>query len=89
MARYVNAFYNFCFLIQDWIGGGKTKSRQILESFRSSDNLKAAAEEAYGRCGAAGVDLRSPLVQLMVSLAAMNRPTPVGVSSPFSTRRLA
>lgn len=38
--KYVNAFYNFYFIIEDLFGGGKTKNRQIEESFKSSVELK-------------------------------------------------
>lgn len=38
--QYVNAFYNFYFIIEDLFGGGKTKNKQIEESFKSSVELK-------------------------------------------------
>jgi hypothetical protein len=38
--QYVNAFYNFYFVIEDLFGGGKTKNKQIEESYQSSDELK-------------------------------------------------
>lgn len=45
--RYVNAFYNFYFFLEDLFGHGKTKNRRVLEMFRSSEELKAATVKAY------------------------------------------
>lgn len=45
--RYINAFYNFYFLLEDLFGGGKTKNRQVLESFCASEKLKTAIAHAY------------------------------------------
>jgi len=38
--RYIDAFYNFYFIIEDLFGGGKTKNKQIEENFKSSTELK-------------------------------------------------
>jgi len=38
--QYVNAFYNFYFIIEYLFGGGKTKNKQIEESYQSSEELK-------------------------------------------------
>ncbi len=38
--QYVNAFYNFYFIIEDLFGGGKTRNRQIEQSFKSSVELR-------------------------------------------------
>lgn len=40
--QYVGAFYSFYFIIEDLFGAGKTKNRQIEESFKSSVELKEA-----------------------------------------------
>ena len=38
--RYIDAFYNFYFIIEDLFGSGKTKNKQIEESFKASKELK-------------------------------------------------
>lgn len=38
--QYINAFYNFYFILEDLYGGGKTKNKQIEENFRSSAELR-------------------------------------------------
>jgi hypothetical protein len=48
--RYVNAFYNFYFFLEDLFGHGKTKNRHILEAFRSSADLKLGVAKAYSQC---------------------------------------
>jgi hypothetical protein len=45
--RYVSAFYNFYFFLEDLYGTGKTKNRQVLDAFRQSPQLMAALREAY------------------------------------------
>lgn len=42
--QYVNAFSNFYFIIEDLYGEGKTKNKQIEESYRSSEELKKTIE---------------------------------------------
>jgi len=39
-ALYIDAFYNFYFIIEDLFGEGKTKNKQIEESFKTSTELK-------------------------------------------------
>jgi len=48
--RYVNAFYSFYFFLEDLFGHGKTKNRQVLEMFCSSEQLKEATSRAYQQC---------------------------------------
>lgn len=38
--QFVDAFYKFYFIIEDFFGGGKTKNKQVEESFKSSEELK-------------------------------------------------
>lgn len=38
--NYINAFYNFYFIIEDLYGDGNTRNRLILKSFKESDELK-------------------------------------------------
>ena len=38
--RYINAFYNFYFILEDLYGKGKTKNRDIGEEFRSSKEFR-------------------------------------------------
>jgi hypothetical protein len=38
--RYINAFYNFYFILEDLYGKGKTKNRAIGEEFRSSKEFR-------------------------------------------------
>jgi len=42
--QYVNAFYNFYFIIEDLFGGGATKNKQIEQNFKSSVELKETVE---------------------------------------------
>jgi hypothetical protein len=37
--RYINAFYNFYFILEDIYGKGKTKNKDISETFRQSKDL--------------------------------------------------
>ena len=37
--RFINAFYNFYFILEDLYGGGKTKNRDIAEGFRNSEEF--------------------------------------------------
>ncbi len=39
-ALYIDAFYNFYFIIEDLFGGGKTRNKQIEESFKTSTEFK-------------------------------------------------
>ena len=34
--RYINAFFNFYFILEGWYGGGKTKNYLVEESFRKN-----------------------------------------------------
>lgn len=38
--RFINAFYNFYFILEDLYGSGKTKNYDILKVLRSSDEFK-------------------------------------------------
>jgi len=38
--RYINAFYNFYFILEDLYGKGKTKNKDIAEEFRSSEEFR-------------------------------------------------
>lgn len=38
--RYINAFYNFYYVIEDVYGGGKTQNRAIMNSYKKSRELK-------------------------------------------------
>lgn len=42
--RYVDAFYNFYFIIEDLYGGGKTKNVDIERNFKSSKKLRETVE---------------------------------------------
>jgi hypothetical protein len=44
--RYINAFVNFYFFIEDLYGQGNTKNRLILRAFASSDELKWAVNKS-------------------------------------------
>jgi hypothetical protein len=63
--RYINAFYNFYFFLEDLFGEGKTKNRQVLEAFRASPELKAAVLSAYAQCNSERRDLRPALDSLI------------------------
>lgn len=38
--RYINAFYSFYFILEDFYGKGKTKNRDIAEAFRKSQKFR-------------------------------------------------
>jgi len=38
--KYINAFYNFYFIIEDIYGGANTQNRLIIKSYKESENLK-------------------------------------------------
>ena len=38
--RYINAFYNFYFILEDFYGKGRTKNRDIAEAFRNSREFR-------------------------------------------------
>ena len=38
--RYINAFYNFYFILEDLYGKGKTRNKDIAEEFRSSKEFR-------------------------------------------------
>jgi hypothetical protein len=38
--RYINAFYNFYFILEDFYGKGKTKNKDIAKEFRSSEQFR-------------------------------------------------
>lgn len=44
--RYISAFFNFYFFLEDIYGQGNTKNRLILKAFTSSDELKWAVMKA-------------------------------------------
>ncbi len=44
--RYINAFYNFYFFLEDLYGEGNTKNRLVLRAFQSSQELTWAITEA-------------------------------------------
>lgn len=71
--RYINAFYNFYFFIEDLYGQGKTKNRQILEMFKSSRELVAAARKAYSEC-ATDPSKRESLANLMSRVGGTTTP---------------
>ena len=37
--RYINAFYNFYFILEDIYGEGKTKNKDIVEAFKQSSEF--------------------------------------------------
>lgn len=43
--RYINAFYNFYFFLEDLYGNGKTKNKQIREEFLKSRHLTYAVKQ--------------------------------------------
>lgn len=43
--RYVNAFFNLYFYLEDLYGDGKTKNPQVEAAFRSSDQLRSAVQK--------------------------------------------
>ena len=43
--RYVPAFYNFYFVIEDFFANGKTSEAQVLKEFESSDRLREFIEQ--------------------------------------------
>lgn len=43
--RYINAFYNFYFILEDFYGKGKTKNKDIAEEFRSSKWFRRFVDE--------------------------------------------
>jgi hypothetical protein len=48
--RYINAFYDFYFFLEDLFGHGKTQNRHVLREFQSSAELKTATACAYKVC---------------------------------------
>lgn len=38
--RYINAFYNFYFVLEDIYGQGKTKNRDVIKNFKNSTEFK-------------------------------------------------
>jgi hypothetical protein len=42
--RYIYAFYNFYFIIEDIYGGGKTKEKDVLQNFKQSTELLGLVE---------------------------------------------
>ncbi len=44
--RYINAFYNFYFFLEDLYGEGHTKNRKVLQSFLGSEELATAVRTA-------------------------------------------
>jgi hypothetical protein len=42
--RYINAFYNFYFVLEDFYGKGKTKNRDIAEAFRNSKEFRESMD---------------------------------------------
>jgi hypothetical protein len=43
--RYVNAYHNFYFFLEDLYGDGKTKNRQVAAAFRRSKQIQAALRQ--------------------------------------------
>lgn len=39
--RYINAFYNFYFIIEDLYGGGKSKNKDVEKELKKSDEFKS------------------------------------------------
>jgi len=44
--RYINAFYNFYFVLEEFYGKGKTKNRDIAEAFRNSKEFRECMDWA-------------------------------------------
>ena len=42
--RYINAFYNFYFVLEDLYGKGKTRNKDVADAFRSSKDFKEILE---------------------------------------------
>lgn len=42
--RYINAFYNFYFVLEDFYGEGKTKNKDIADAFRNSKDFREILE---------------------------------------------
>lgn len=42
--RYINAFYNFYFVLEDLYGKGKTKNKDVADAFRNSKDFKEILE---------------------------------------------
>lgn len=42
--RYINAFYNFYFILEDFYGKGKTKTKDIADAFRNSKDFRGILE---------------------------------------------
>ena len=43
-AKFINAFYNYYFVLEGLYGNGKTKNQQVLEAFRSNGDLREHLE---------------------------------------------
>lgn len=54
--RYVSAFYNFYFFLEDLYGKGKTKNQAVLESFQASAQLRDAVKRSHE-------DLEQPVME--------------------------
>lgn len=52
--RYINAFYNFYFYLEDLYGNGKTKNWQVENEFITSQHINSAAKETLSEFKACG-----------------------------------
>lgn len=77
--RYVSAFYNFYFVIEDLYGAGKTKNRQVLGAFLKSPQFMEAVKDAHKLLSEARMD--SQRAELLEFFRMLSCPfTPGGVA---------